>query len=263
MKKLLKSARNKQGFSLVELSIVLVIVGIMMYGATSMFTITAEKARLDATNTTLDAIERALKLHYRTVRDLPCPADGRLALTDANFGIRQETVDGTCVQLQVDNWSVANIDVGVVPTRTLNLPDSYMFDGWGNKITYVIDNDCDITTISWATAITGCAATANITVQDNNVPTQRTANAAYVIISHGKNGVGAWRRNGGATRIPSVATTSTHEIENAAVNTAGVTTGADTIFRDDFIKDWDGIAAASYFDDIVRWKVPAQISYED
>ena len=222
---------RKKGFSLIELSIVLVIVGIMITGAVGMFTLQAEKARIDSTNTTLDAIERALKLHFRTNGRLPYAADGALALSHANFAIPNGTAT-----------------TGVVPTRTLNLPDSYMFDGWGNRISYVVTADCaDLPAWTFAAPCVG-----TLTVADNNVPTNRTTTAAYVIISYGKNGLGngAWPRNGGSTP----ATTGASAAENANADKA-------TPFRDDFIKDWTGVAV--YFDDMVRWKVPAQISYEE
>lgn len=217
--------RSKKGFTLIELSVVLVIVGIMVYGATSMFAMTAAKARIDATNNTLDAIERALRLHYQTAGRLPCVAVGNLPLGNASFGV--ENCTGTA---------------GVVPTRTLNLPDSYMFDGWGNRISYVVDTDCDTAWVSET-----CAA--NITIQDNSGADNRTTTAAYALISYGKNGLGAFNRNGGSNGAATVAA----ELEN---------TDADTTFRDDFIRDWDGVGA-TYFDDMVRWKIPAQISYED
>ena len=259
-----------------------------MYGTLEMYTYTAEKAKIDTTNSTLDAIERALKLYYATNGDLPCPADGSLAVTNTNFGLGTETDDNlTSHRCLYDNlYGVANslssVDgngfSGVVPTRTLNLPDSYMFDGWGNRITYVVDTPC---VNSFYTRVAECllvtAANPGPTIKvfdnsDSNTGTaapedpadKRTGSAAYVVISHGKNGIGAWHRNGGTARIPSTATTSVAEMENAHVSTAGaLATGGDTpndSFRDDVIKDWTGVGA-SYFDDLVRWKTAAQIAY--
>lgn len=230
----MKKNRKKSGFTLVELSIVLVIVGILLFGSLSVYTTAAENARIDSTNKILDAIERALKLHYRVNGGLPCVAVGNLALNDSSFGD-----EGDCTAT-----------AGVIPTRALNLPDSYMFDGWGNRISYIVAAACDEAWIS-----DDCAA--NLTVQDNTGASERTAGAAYVVLSYGKNGLGAFNRNGNANE----AATEPFEVEND---------DGDTVFRDDFIRDWDdtltgsgSALAATYFDDIVRWKVPAQISFQD
>jgi len=288
----IKSANSKNGFSLIELSIVLVIVGIFIFGASQLYVITAEKAKVDSTVTTLDAIDRALRLYYKTHKDLPCPADGNLAINDNNFGLGNETNDGTASQACTydrfyGNAGVASNSVnaygGVVPTRTLNLPDTYMFDGWGNRITYVVDDNC-VNTL--ASAVASCklltASGPDLKVYDNSnnatgtdADDLRTGVATYVIISHGKNGVGAWRRDGGANRIPSVAGTTVPEMENAHVNTTGgLATGGNAPnenFRDDFIRDWKGTETGSgiagqdgtYFDDMVHWKTQAQLAYED
>lgn len=252
---------NRKGFSLVELSVVLVVVGILLYGATGLYTVSTQAAKITTNNNILDAIERALSIYYQTHGDMPCPADGTLALTNANFGLGSESPEGTC---SYDNFSLAGAAGGVVPTRTLNLPDSYMFDAWGNRISYFVSDAC-VNNANWTDGIDGsgtdCVDAANLVVRDNTDADLRTSVAAYVIISHGKNGVGSWRRNGGATRVPSTASTSTHEAENAHVNTSGANNSPNAVFRDDFVND--GTVAANYFDDFVRWKVEAQISYEE
>lgn len=234
---------GRKGFSLVELSIVLVIIGLMLAGSASLFSITQEYAKVKTTNEILDAIERALVLHYRTVGDLPCPADPTNPLSDADFARSEEATPaiGTCT----DYTTVASAAGGFVPVRTLNLPDSYGFDGWGNRITYIIDDDCDDTDDFPNACI---QANASLVMQDNNGNT-RPNNAVVALISHGKNGLGAYKRNGG---VPTAATAA-NETEN---------TDGDVNLRDDFIRDWDGVGA-TYFDDIVRWKVPAQITFEE
>lgn len=264
---------SKKGFSLIEIALVLTIVGIMLYGTMSLYSISTEQAKVTGTNNTLDVLERALRLHFQIAGDLPCPADGSLAVTDANFGLGREWSDGATAAIHKCLYDLSeagppsegatNRYIGIVPTRTLNLPDSYMFDSWGNRITYVVSSKCT-NSATWndpATA-TDCADAVKLNVRDNTSASDRTTVAAYVLISHGKNGVGAWRRNG-ASRIPRTASTSTQEKENAQVDTSGAVETADIIYRDDFIKDWSGIATADYFDDFVRWKTEAQISDKD
>jgi len=264
MKKLMLKIKDRKGFSLIELSIVLVVVGIMMYGATELYSYSAEKAKIDNTNSTLDAVEKALRLYYQTNDDLPCPADGTLALDDGNFG-----KEDCGVSIYDD------VSRGVVPTRALNLPDSYMFDAWGNRISYFVSKFCWTVGVANWTTCSSQTTLARIYDNTNNASgtdteDSRTSRAAYVLVSYAKDGVAAWRRDGGANRIPSTVSTTAPEIDNAGVDGAGgLGAGADGNFRDDFARDWkgtetgSGIAgqAGTYYDDIVRWKTPEQISY--
>jgi len=250
MKILANNKSRKSGFSLLELSIVLVIIGILVYGSSALYTVSVDAARAKQVETTLTAIERALRLHQQTVGDLPCPADGTLVFGDANYGLSVESPEGTCSS---NSYTPTGAYGGVVPTRTLNLPDNYAIDPWGYRITYVVDDAC-VDNADWA----GCASGAGLTVQDNSGGSTRTA--AYVLVSHGENGTGAYYRSGGATRVPLTGSTSAEEDENAHVLGDGTHGTWDTEFRDDFVHQGE---VGNYFDDYVRWKVPAQITYED
>src|SRR6478735_1969862 len=78
--------RGNKGFTLIELSIVLVVVGIMLYMGLSVGSIQLEAAKVKQTKDKLDKIEKAVQLYYETNGRLPCPANGTLAVTDASFG---------------------------------------------------------------------------------------------------------------------------------------------------------------------------------
>jgi prepilin-type N-terminal cleavage/methylation domain-containing protein len=245
----MKNKANSRGFSLIELSVAIAVLGVIIYTTLAVF---AERSAIDkvaVTERKMDVIEKAIHLYFKTNADLPCAADGTFALTHAAFAVEDCAVNNF-------GLSVSGVVSGVVPTRTLNLPDDYMFDGWGRRFTYFV------TTASTV----GSMAVGNMIINDR-VPLEITSvpnnRAVYVLISHGENGVGAWRRNGGATRTPSVAaTTSVHELENAAVDISGALSGANITFRDDLINDELAATAADYFDDIVRWKTKGMIDYD-
>jgi prepilin-type N-terminal cleavage/methylation domain-containing protein len=232
----------RKGFTLVELSVSLVVLGIVIYSALAIYTKRAEISRIADTQAKMKVIEASLRSYYLKSGTLPCPADGALVLGDGSFGIENcSATTGTAETLTER--------IGVLPTRTLNLQDTYMFDAWGGRFTYAV-NKTFSEGGSWGTVGT-------ITVS-NNLGGTLTAEAVYVVISHGKNGVGAWRRYGANERVGNTGI-SAHEDENAHVDLDGFPTGWNDQFRDDVINDGD--IEANYFDDLVKWKTKEQIDY--
>jgi len=306
-----KYTNNKySGFSLVELSIALVIVGFMIAGTLTVVKMQTDAANVSQTNAKLDKIERAIQLYYETSGFLPCPAEPTLTSTSANFGLGRNGETATSNPSVLNSTgatctgavNISGAYLGAVPTRTLSLPDDFMFDAWGNRFTYVVtikaidddnwltlglESETSSTHIAPITSAFGCidgglsnVAIANVpanhnacgalVLKDNATPTPNNRmltdinggeaiNAIYVLISHGKNGFGAYSRTG--TRITTgAATANAEELDNASLD-ATAANAYDVNFRDDRIIDIDGLTL-SYFDDIVRWKLGSQIQYE-
>src|SRR5690242_8346084 len=73
----------------------------------------------------------------------PCPADGQYAINNANFGVEAAT-PGTCTGSTPaapfgPDAGTSYVVGGTIPTKTLNISDDYAFDGWGRRMTYVVD----------------------------------------------------------------------------------------------------------------------------
>lgn len=254
---MIKNGLNK-GFTLMELSITLVVLGITIYSAVAIYTKRVEISRIADTTEKLKVIENALRSYYLKNGTLPCPADGTLTTGAAAFGVASVAANcGSSTDSNTGIYSISgnSVYMGVVPTRTLNLQDSYMLDDWGNRITYVVADD--FSNGSWD--ING---TINVS---NTAGGSFTTEAVYIIISYGKDGIGAWRRAGGTARIEAQTKTSDFELENAHINTSGAHTAWDDEFYDDVINDGDVTAAGKltkYFDDIVKWKTADQVDYD-
>jgi len=199
---------------------------------------------------------------------LPCPADGTLASTNANAGIEVPPVAAGC------STNEAN---GVVPWRALGLAETDITDGWNRRMTYRIDptlakasaldmswcdpagtgglsggvcnNACTSTTLGSCTPpslyLNGKGLTvknvAGTVVMDPN--TAPYSGAAYVVISAGSSGGGAYTSAGALA--PTATTDGTEEKKNYA--NLGYTAGT-TYYVDDSIADGAG---ASHFDDIL------------
>lgn len=142
---------SQNGFSLVQMSITLTVITVMtaavLPGGEMNF-----NAQTDLTMKRMVAIEHAIR-GYRTANGgrLPCPASGALNITDNNFGreigslqtIASAALSNLCVGADYtpDNAtaSLATLAAGMVPVRTLNLPEEYALDGYGRRFTYVVD----------------------------------------------------------------------------------------------------------------------------
>jgi prepilin-type N-terminal cleavage/methylation domain-containing protein len=119
---------SQQGFSLVELAVVMAIVGLLLGGA--LFTLSAqiEQRNFEETRRRLDQA-RELLLSYAMVNGrLPCPATATSSGEEAPVG------GGTCTT----NYA------GWLPGRTLGLQNTdgsgYAVDVWGNRIGYAVAN---------------------------------------------------------------------------------------------------------------------------
>jgi prepilin-type N-terminal cleavage/methylation domain-containing protein len=86
---------RRRGFTLLEMSIVLIIIGVVIGGGMTIFSASLQKRQWQETQAKLKAIQKAL-LDFRIINNrLPCPADVTLALTDTNFGV-EGVLPGAC-----------------------------------------------------------------------------------------------------------------------------------------------------------------------
>lgn len=126
------------GFSLVELSVVLVVIGLLMGGAVSLVSPYVDSYRYTSTQQKMEKIADALSLYAQKNNDLPCPA--RLSPSTEPFGFPRGSgadgtnMDATC-RLSVSNWTV---EQGIVPFKLLGLEESQVKDSYGNYISYKI-----------------------------------------------------------------------------------------------------------------------------
>lgn len=262
---ILKSRRA--GFSLLELSLSFVIIAVLGTGALTLFASSLDRRQIEETQGRLQTIQDALLEYRRTFDRLPCPADITLATSAANFGVEAAS-PGVCT----GGSPAANFTAGLtggpvaggIPTKTLRLPDDFSSDGYGRRILYAVDTrltytaEADTTnyTPSFTTYPVANTVVGNITVRDagNN---DRTTKAAYVLLSFGKNGHGAYSRQGGTTRIVSGSTNS-QELENCDCDASAAGTGFDEVFVQRALTD-NATNKSNVFDDVLAYEIRANI----
>lgn len=257
---------HTRGFTLIEISIVLVVIGLLISGGLVALAPVLENARRTETENTITKIEDALTLYAIQYGCLPCPANGSLAAGAA--GVGESFGDGVVgnrytTQCADDAGAggcnaAANVfpQTNVVPWVTLGLQEADAIDGWGNRINYHVTDTTAVYngptctgpgTGPYVAGIYRCGVnfpgSANdfFEVRDTGGAeiTNTNQQAVYVIISQGTDGDNARAAETGT-------------LQANAVNTANQNENTDA---DDIFVQGDPIdITATYFDDIVRWK---------
>lgn len=216
--------RGHAGFTLVELTVVLVVISLLLTTGMQLLTAQMTSSRYAETRTKQEAIRVALISFISKTNRMPCPAAPGIPAGAALYGAEAVT-PGTCSGVTSSGTGDTAVSVGIVPWTSLGLPEEMATDGHFNKMTYVVTTRATgltsqtvagmrgaITIHSGTPTLPGQAPAGN---QLNDCSAGSTINncaAVVAIISHGKNGLGAFIVGGG--QIPTGAA-SADEIENA------------------------------------------------
>ncbi len=241
--------RRQPGFTLVELTIVMLVVSILLAGLLMPLSLQMELRRYADTRKTLDQINEALIGFVLVNGRLPCPADPGIADGTAKAGEER----AAC--------ATAATKIGVIPWVTLNVAET---DEWGGRFTYRVSSTF---ADAIADATYGCTPAVNPAQSsfalcasgDMKIQSRTAAKVVYdmtnvalpaVYISHGKNGYGAYGSQGAL--LSAVPAANTDESTNA---TAGTTKfiSRDKTDASSGCSDTAGTAPMCEFDDLVAF----------
>lgn len=181
--------KTEGGFTILELSIVLIIVSLITALGVSSGISALEGAKRSQTESKLKIIEAALMTFRLNNNRLPCPAN--LTLTKGDTGYGEEAVTpGMCSGTNFG--SPGEVVEGGVPSKALNIPTDFMYDGWGRKIEYAVDSNA--TGIDAFDAIS-IPESCGITVNDGT-GNPRSTGAVYTLVSYGSDGHGGYLKTG-------------------------------------------------------------------
>lgn len=201
MRKNLPQNNFKKAFSLLELSIVILIISILIVGSMTASVTAISNAKYKLTRDRMNELYKAIGNHLLVNKALPCPAPiTGLKASDPNYGVAGN--GGTCTNLTgVYTNAGSTIAYGMIPVQTLGLNTDMAEDGFGTKFTYAVAKaftDPSVTT-SDATGFGRANPSGIISVKEslNGVTTWQTNtnDAVLVIISHGNNQFGGFNNN--------------------------------------------------------------------
>lgn len=185
--------KTKKAFSLIELSVVIIIISILISGSLTASISAINNAKNKVTRDRIEQIYKALGNYVLINGKLPCPASLlEIKSTSSNYGVSVGT-SGTCSGSGVYNSTIdTNLVYGMVPIRALGLENDMAEDGFESKLSYVVDMN-----------FTGdefgknAVATNTMTIMENTGGAEHTntSDALFVIISHGANRSGAFPIN--------------------------------------------------------------------
>jgi len=250
--RLYRPGASDKGFTIMELTVVLVIVSLLLGGLLVPLSTQRDIDSTKATDKSLADIREAL-IGFAVINGrLPCPADPTIASGATNAGVEATTGSGASLSCNCTSASSAAVDGvakygaagaaackttasngdaladsvgGVLPWATLGLLET---DAWGNRYTYQVSTTfgrgLDSTQLfgctgSLPTTPPASAAFAlctpgsiNILVAAGGTALNTAGTVLAVVVSHGKSPVGAYSLQGSQI---SYAAAGTDEAENA------------------------------------------------
>ena len=152
----------------------------------------------DETTVAMNNLEVAFNEFFYQNNRHPCPADPTLTIADADYGAEGDCSVATAAEPAV---------IGMVPFKTLNIPEDAAYDGWHNRLTYAVTRSMTVapvlvntygdlgrTVISYDAGMGALSYAPEMRVDEfgNTVP----VTGRYAVISHGDNGAGAYNAQG-------------------------------------------------------------------
>jgi prepilin-type N-terminal cleavage/methylation domain-containing protein len=226
------TGKKQKGFTLVELAIVLVIIGVLLGSFIGSLASRIEITRYNDTKDELEDIKASLIAHAFSMG----PGNGFLPCPDAPDDMDADGISDGDGEAEAACTAAAGTDAGSIPWVTLGLGAA---DSWNNRYDYWVDDTFSQPFI----LTTGSSGRVNTRSNDGTTTPLLANNIVAVIYSRGKNGLGSVGVDG-SFKSPIPLTGHPDELENQDGD--GVFVSRSPTYGDD-------TTDVGTFDDIVVW----------
>ena len=137
--KIKQRKRIRKAFSLLELSVVILIIAILATTVMSVSIGVIRDARDSVTKDRMKEIYKAMGEYLAANHRLPCPASAQLVNNNASYGLEVEC--NKTLTSAAGIWQSEqnpNVVYGMIPIKALKLSKDMAEDGFGSKFAYVI-----------------------------------------------------------------------------------------------------------------------------
>lgn len=226
----LKTHRASGGFSLVEMAIVLVIVGVLLGGLLPTISSQMEQQRRNETRKLMDEVRDSLLGYTMSNGRLPSPACGTISTGSSNAGIE-------LIPASAALCTTGATDLAVLPWVTLGVSET---DAWGRRLTYRVTDIFASAVASGTLASFQLSSPGNMTIKESTTGNNIATSIPAVVLSHGVKGCGAYLPTG--TRV-----------EDSPVATPDYCADDDQQENADADATFVSKTTTSTFDDLVIW----------
>lgn len=251
----------ERGFSLLEVSVVLIVIGLLIVPIIVMYNQYIKSRQIGQTRSAISMVDSALIKYVAKFGRYPIPSDPNIPMGAAGFGqsavppagpwpLCTNPSGGVVCRTNVNTFGGAEVLIGAVPFAEIGIPFNSSLDGYGARFTYAVTSSLTVT----ATYNEGAGA---IEVRNNAgvsryfsdiLPADGTDDLTVprshaIIISHGEDGRGAFTL-GGLIATPCAG--AGRDIENC--NNDGLFTNNANAFGNEF-RSYGG--GANHYDDFV------------
>lgn len=254
---MITSKYKQEGFTLIEIAVVLVVVGLLIGSFIGTFSDRIETTRRDNTKKQLEDIKLAILGFAGASGRLPCPA------TTTGAGLEQPVGGGACTTQH-----------GFVPSATLGLSgafnrDGLLIDSWGNPIRYSVTTSAASVANAFTTSGVGgikdtgmaaltpdlvvCSSDSASAVDCTGGPNKLADNVPFIVLSLGKDG-GEFITNLAPNSDQGENASEAVVVANAAGENIAYTVAANRVFVSKSYSDT--ASAAGRFDDLIIWGSP-------
>lgn len=222
VRKLVATFKNNNGFTLIEVAIGLIIVGLLTLPLIEAYRLRIEAEKQGFNNAQFSQITQSINQYVVDNGFYPVPASLLAGPTDAAYGTQAAAPYQPCPSWPTPNGicrttGADQVFIGAVPIEDIGLNPEFALDYWGNKITYAVSRDQTGAYVSGAGIINtqGYSAPPGPPLVAPTGPPvlEPKADMDMILISHGETAAGAYTEDGNLV-MPCPAVAAGLEFEN-------------------------------------------------